>query len=169
MKKKHAAACLLAAAVLAGSMIPLPAGAAAVPVQHLPESDVLPNGAYRIKNLNSSKFIAQKNGNVLQESNADIWRFTRQNDGSYVISLGSFAMTVSGGTATDGNNICLQKVDGNNAQKFILQKTADQTYAILTAVSDGKSAVDRFPFIGVRCSFYSKIVCLSLFCGVRRV
>ena len=121
------------------------AEAVASPTLSLPESSVIPNGAYTIKNVNSGKYLTQRYGNVMQMGTPQAWKFVRQTDGTYVITYGNdYALTVECGNGTDGNNISLQKANGSDAQKFVLQQVADHTYALLTAVSNGESAVDVY-------------------------
>ncbi|WP_303765838.1 family 43 glycosylhydrolase [Ruminococcus flavefaciens] len=106
---------------------------------------MIPDGLYSIKNVNSGKYLSQRYGNVIQLSSPKAWRLTNQTDGSCVITCGDdHALTVECGTGADGNNISLQRVDSSDAQKFLPKQAGDNTYALLTAVSGGESAVDVY-------------------------
>lgn len=106
---------------------------------------IIPDGLYSIKNVNSGKYLSQRYGNVLQLSSPQTWRLTNQPDGSCVITYGDdYALTVECGTGADGNNISLQRADGSESQKFQLKQVTGKTYALLTAVSGGGSAVDVY-------------------------
>ncbi len=102
------------------------------------------DGDYTIRNLNSGLFLADLDGNAVQSS-AQIWTFTRFEDGTYAVrtSDGS-ALTVEGGSAEDGANMLLSAYTGDASQKFTLQCNKDGSYSLLTAVSDSTSCADVF-------------------------
>ena len=105
----------------------------------------LSEGLYTIRNINSGKYLSQRYGNVLQLSTPAAWRAFSQPDGTVVFTYGSdYALTVECGTGADGNNISLQRTDGSESQKFRLKQIDGNTYALLTAVSGGESAVDVY-------------------------
>ena len=53
-------------------------------------------------------------------------------------------MTVENGTVNNGDNISLSANTASTSQKFILKKTADNTYAVLTLLSNGDESFDVF-------------------------
>ena len=88
------------------------AEAVASPTLSLPESSTIPNGAYTVRNVNSGKYLTQRYGNVMQMGTPQAWKFTRQPDGTYVITYGNdYALTVECGNGTDGNWTNVNKVD----------------------------------------------------------
>ena len=106
---------------------------------------IIPDGLYFIRNVNSDKYLSQRYGNVMQFSSPKAWKIINQPDGSCCITYcDDYALTIECGTGTDGNNISLQRADGSDAQKFLPRQVGDNTYAFLTAVSGGESAVDVY-------------------------
>lgn len=101
-------------------------------------------GTYTVKNLNSGLFIAEENGNALQNGEY-IWSFTKLDNGNYNIqdTNGKY-LTVEGGAADDGANMSTSDYTGDKSQEFIMYCNDDGTYTILSAVSDGKSCADVY-------------------------
>ncbi len=102
------------------------------------------SGDYTIRNLNSGLFIADDNGNAVQNT-AETWTFTRLDDGTYTVQAADGrALTVENGSAEDGANIHLAAYTGGNSQKFTLQCNKDGSYVLLTAASDGERCADVY-------------------------
>lgn len=102
------------------------------------------DGIYTIKNLNSGRFLAENNGNVIQSSE-EIWTLTKQSDGMYTVqSENGRALTVENGSADDGANISLEEFTGDISQKFTIYGNSDGSYALLSAVSGSKSCADVY-------------------------
>jgi len=109
-----------------------------------PVHPMVPDGQYTIRNLNSSLFIADDNGNAVQ-SDAETWTFTRQNDGTYTVqNADGLALTVENGSAEDGANMMLSALTGDKSQKFTLQCNKDGSYSLLTAASGGTACADVY-------------------------
>lgn len=111
-----------------------------------PESDVIADGVYTIKNINSGLYIApDAAGNVYQTANAADWTLRRTADGWYTAAAADgTVMTVDGAVGTNGCNIALSPNEQSTAQKFILKQTAENTYAMLTLVSNGDAGLDVY-------------------------
>ncbi len=104
----------------------------------------VPTGDYTVRNLNSGLFLADDNGNVVQNT-AETWTFTKQNDGTYTVQAADGrALTVENGSAEDGANIHLAAYNGDNSQKFTLQCNKDGSYSLLTVVSGGTRCADVY-------------------------
>ncbi len=103
------------------------------------------DGTYTLRNVNSSKYVSVSDGNVIQNNRADIWTFKNLGDGTYSITdqYGN-ALTVENENGDDGNNISVSTYTGADTQKFSLKCNKDGSYAILSAVSDGKSCLDVY-------------------------
>lgn len=102
------------------------------------------DGTYAIKNLNSGRFLAENNGNVIQSSE-EIWTLTKQSDGMYTVqSENGRALTVENGSADDGANISLEEFTGDISQKFTLYGNSDGSYVLLSAASGSKSCADVY-------------------------
>ncbi|MDE5753206.1 MAG: RICIN domain-containing protein [Oscillospiraceae bacterium] len=100
------------------------------------------DGRYTIKNLNSGLFISSDQDNVIQGTKEN-WNIAKQNDGTYIIqSENGKVLTVENNS--DGANIFLEELTGDNSQKFSLYVNPDGSYALLSASSDNKSCVDVF-------------------------
>ncbi len=101
-------------------------------------------GEYTIRNLNSGLFLADDNGNAVQNA-AQNWTFTRLDDGTYTVQAADGrALTVENGSAEDGANIHLAAYTGDNSQKFTLQCNKDGSYVLLTAVSGSTRCADVY-------------------------
>lgn len=125
-------------------------------ISYIGESDLEENAVYRIKNVNSGKYMEVKSGtaesgtNVHQWGNdikaRNSWKLIPQGDGYYslVSAVGdgnSFALDVTGKKSTNGTNIEIYDYSGNDAQQFkILRNGAG--YIIKTKVSGEKSCVE---------------------------
>ena len=71
------------------------------------------------------------------------WNIVKQDDGTYRIqSENGKVLTVENNS--DGANIFLEKLTGDDSQKFSLYVNPDGSYALLSASSDYKSCVDVF-------------------------
>ncbi len=104
----------------------------------------IPSGTYTIKNVNSGRYIADKNGSAVQ-SEARNWNITKQDDGTYTIQTADgMALTVENSSAEDGADIKLARFKGDSSQKFNIQCGKDGTYSLLTMVSGGKSCADVY-------------------------
>lgn len=104
----------------------------------------VPSGAYTIKNLNSGRYIADKNGSAVQ-SDAQNWNITKQNDGTYTIQTADGkALTVENNSAEDGADIKLAEFRGDSSQKFNIQCSKDGTYSLLTVSSGGTRCADVY-------------------------
>ncbi len=104
----------------------------------------VPDGDYTIRNVNSSLFLAEHDGNVVQDA-AQVWTFTGQNDGTYTVQAADGrALTVENGSAEDGANIHLAAYTGDASQKFMLQCNKDGSYSLMTAASGGIRCADVF-------------------------
>ena len=102
------------------------------------------SGTYTIKNLNSGRYIADKNGSAVQ-SQSQIWNITKQDDGTYTIQAeNGKALTVENNSAEDGADIVLADFNGGSSQKFRLQCSKDGTYSLLTVASDGARCADVY-------------------------
>lgn len=102
------------------------------------------DGTYTIKNLNSGLFMATDNNNIVQGSEEN-WTFSKQNDGTYTIQAeNGKAITIENSSDSDGANISLDTLKGDNSQKFRLSCNADGSYTLLSAVSDYKSCADVY-------------------------
>lgn len=102
------------------------------------------SGDYTIRNLNSGLFLAEDNGNAVQNA-AQNWTFTRLDDGTYTVQAADGrALTVENGSAEDGANIHLAAYTGDNSQKFTLQCNKDGSYVLLTAASGGTRCADVY-------------------------
>ena len=102
------------------------------------------SGTYTIKNLNSGRYIADKNGSAVQ-SQSQIWNITKQDDGTYTIQAeNGMALTVENNSAEDGADIVLADFNGGSSQKFRLQCSKDGTYSLLTVASDGARCADVY-------------------------
>lgn len=107
----------------------------------LPE---IADGKYTIKNLNSGLFISSDDNNVIQ-GDKENWSLTKQNDGTYTIQANNGkALTVAENSSSDGANISLENLTGDNSQKFELYANSDGTYTLLSLVSDSKSCADVY-------------------------
>ncbi|MBO5164670.1 MAG: RICIN domain-containing protein [Ruminococcus sp.] len=103
------------------------------------------DGTYTLRNVNSSKYVSVSDGNVIQDSRADIWTFKNLGDGTYSITdQNGNALTVENENGDDGNNISVSAYTGVAAQKFSIQCNEDGSYSVLSAVSDGRSCLDVY-------------------------
>lgn len=104
----------------------------------------VPDGTYTIKNLNSGRYIAGKNGSAVQ-SDSQSWNITKQNDGTYTIQAADGrALTVENNSAEDGADIKLAEFKGDSSQKFNIQCSKDGTYSLLTVSSGGTRCADVY-------------------------
>ncbi|MCM1507503.1 MAG: RICIN domain-containing protein [Ruminococcus flavefaciens] len=102
------------------------------------------DGSYTMRNLNSGKFLAEKNNTAVQSSEQS-WTFTRQEDGTYIIQDSEEnTLTVENGNGSDGADIKLEKYSGDDSQKFTVFANEDGSYALLSKVSDNNSCADVF-------------------------
>ncbi|MDE7139096.1 MAG: RICIN domain-containing protein, partial [Ruminococcus sp.] len=102
------------------------------------------DGQYTIKNLNSGLFISSENNNVVQ-GNKENWTLSRQKDGTYTIqSQNDKALTVENSSDSDGADISLENLTGDNSQKFSMYVNGDGSYTLLSVVSDNKSCADVY-------------------------
>ncbi len=103
-------------------------------------------GKYTIRNVNSSKWLStEADGNVIQSDNAQAWDIIENADGTYSLKdANGKALTVENADGTNGNNISVSDASSTNAQKFTIMCNRDGSYALLTAVSSGASAVDVY-------------------------
>lgn len=109
-----------------------------------PVCPMVSDGTYAIRNLNSGRFISENSGNAVQGAEAN-WTFTKQSDGTYTVqSESGLALTVENGSADDGANIYLEKLNGSDSQKFELYCNSDGTYTLLSVASGGKSCADVY-------------------------
>ncbi|MGN0605597.1 MAG: RICIN domain-containing protein [Oscillospiraceae bacterium] len=114
--------------------------------------------AYRIKNVNSGLYMqvenasAENNANVHQwgsdgKSVHDIWKFYSAGDGYYYISScvgdgGTYVLDVAAKKSDNGTNIDIYQYNGGNNQQFMLTMNSDNSYKILTKISDNNSAIE---------------------------
>lgn len=109
-----------------------------------PVHPMVTDGTYTVRNLNSSLFLSQNDGNAVQGTET-VWTFTRLDDGSYTVQTADGkALTVENGLADNGTNIVLKDYSGNDSQKFTLQCNQDGSYTLLSIVSDGQSCADVY-------------------------
>ena len=109
-----------------------------------PVHPMVTDGTYTIRNLNSSLFLSQNDGNAVQGTET-VWTFTRLDDGSYTVQTADGkALTVENGLADNGTNIVLKDYSGDDSQKFTLQCNQDGSYTLLSIVSDGQSCADVY-------------------------
>lgn len=109
-----------------------------------PVHPMVPDGSYTIRNLNSGLFAADNNGNI-EQGGKQVWNFTKQSDGTYVVQdANGNALTVENGSADDGANISLSEYKGDASQKFTVQCNKDGTYSLLTAASGNARCMDVF-------------------------
>ena len=109
-----------------------------------PVHPMVTDGTYTVRNLNSSLFLSQNDGNVVQGTET-VWTFTRLDDGSYTVQTADGkALTVENGLADNGTNIVLKDYSGDDSQKFTLQCNQDGSYTLLSIVSDGQSCADVY-------------------------
>lgn len=109
-----------------------------------PVHPMVTDGTYTVRNLNSSLFLSQNDGNAVQGTET-VWTFTRLDDGSYTVQTAdSKALTVENGLADNGTNIVLKDYSGDDSQKFTLQCNQDGSYTLLSIVSDGQSCADVY-------------------------
>lgn len=109
-----------------------------------PVHPMVTDGTYTVKNLNSSLFLSQNDGNAVQGTET-VWTFTRLDDGSYTVQTADGkALTVENGLADNGTNIVLKDYSGDDSQKFTLQCNQDGSYTLLSIVSDGQSCADVY-------------------------
>ncbi len=103
------------------------------------------DGIYTIKNINSSKWITEDNGNVVQGVSEELWNIKNVGDNTYSITdKNGLALTVENSSAENGSNIYTSQYIGNDSQKFKLICNKDGSYSILSMASGGKSCVDVF-------------------------
>lgn len=109
-----------------------------------PVHPMVTDGTYTVRNLNSSLFLSQNDGNAVQGTKT-VWTFTRHDDGSYTVqTVDSKALTIENGLADNGTNIVLKDYSGDDSQKFTLQCNQDGSYTLLSIVSDGQSCADVY-------------------------
>lgn len=109
-----------------------------------PVHPMVTDGTYTVRNLNSSLFLSQNDGNAVQGTET-VWTFTRLDDGSYTVQTADGkALTVENGLADNGTNIVLKDYSGDDSQKFTLQCNQDGSYTLLSIVSDGQSCADVY-------------------------
>lgn len=109
------------------------------------EASVFSEGWYSFKNLNSDKWITEKEGNVIQDSTGSVWKFESDGSGLYaILSEDGRAATVERGDGNNGNNIFLSDYTGADSQKFKVRRNADGTFALLTKVSDFAASFDVY-------------------------
>ncbi len=104
----------------------------------------VPDGTYTLKNLNSGLYLSYKGESVVQ-SDAVTWNVTKQNDGTYTVSVSDAkALTVENANAENGTDITVSKLVGDTAQKFSIICNNDGTYSVLSAVSDNEKCLDVY-------------------------
>ena len=109
-----------------------------------PVHPMVTDGTYTVRNLNSSLFLSQNDGNAVQGTET-VWTFTRLDDGSYTVQTADGkALMVENGLADNGTNIVLKDYSGDDSQKFTLQCNQDGSYTLLSIVSDGQSCADVY-------------------------
>lgn len=109
-----------------------------------PIGAVIENGTYRIKNVGSELYIAEKDGDAVQ-SKPQIWTFTKNEDETYSIrSDDGRALTVEDNSDPNGANVLLKPYVGDSSQRFTLSLNSDGSYALLTAASDNKCCLDVY-------------------------
>ncbi len=103
------------------------------------------DGAYTVKNVNSSLFLTVDNDINAVQGIPHTWTLNRQENDRYRIQAenGKY-LTVYENTAEDGLNIGLEEENGTAGQDFTLHCNADGSYALLTECSYGKSCADVF-------------------------
>ncbi len=125
-------------------------------ISYIGESALEDGATYRIRNLNSGKYMEVKSGtaesgtNVHQWGNNSMarnrWRLVDKGDGYYslVSAVGNgnaFALDVTGQKANNGTNIEIYDYTGGQAQQFKIIKQG-AGYLIKTKVSGDKSCVE---------------------------
>lgn len=118
-----------------------------------PRKNVLPNpggaviedGTYRIKNMGSELYLAEKDGNIVQ-SEPQTWTLIKNDDDTYSIrSRDERALTVEENSyANNGANIYLRPYNGGSLQKFTLNRNSDGSYALLTVSSGNTKCLDVY-------------------------
>ena len=105
----------------------------------------VPDGSYMVKNVNSSLFMTLQNNVNAAQGIPHAWKFTKQEDGTYLIQAenGEY-LTVYENAADDGLNIGVEEFDDSVGQYFRLHCNADGSYVLLTESSHGKSCADVF-------------------------
>lgn len=102
------------------------------------------DGTYTVRNVNSSLYMANTDGNVLQSS-AQVWTFKRAEDGTYtILSEDGKALTVADISAENGANLSLESDIANVSQQFALRCNKDGSYSLLTAASGFTACADVF-------------------------
>ena len=101
-------------------------------------------GWYTIRNLNSGKYITEKEKNAVQ-SDKKVWNIIKNNDGTYSLKTSAGqALTIENGSADDGANISLSEFKGDNSQKFTFRCSKDGTYSLMTVSSNGARCADVY-------------------------
>ena len=109
-----------------------------------PIGSVIKDGTYRIKNIGSELYLAEKNGNIVQ-SEPQTWRLIKNDDDTYSIrSIDERALTVEENSDINGANISLRPYHGDASQKFTLNRNSDGTYALMTVSSDNSKCLDVY-------------------------
>lgn len=109
-----------------------------------PVGAVINDGTYRIKNIGSELYLAEKGGNIVQ-SEPQTWRLIKNDDDTYSIrSRDEKALTVEENSDINGANICLRPYKGDASQKFTLNRNSDGSYALLTVSSGNTKCLDVY-------------------------
>lgn len=105
-------------------------------------------GTYLIKNLNSGKYISIDGSNIVQSAEPRKWNITKNSDGTYSLYDTATAKELIIAEASAENGVNAEAGALNIAESIIeeyrLQCNKDGTYAILTATSDYKAALDVY-------------------------
>ena len=105
---------------------------------------VIPDGRYTLKNVNSGRYIADKNGNIVQ-SEKQTWNIKGVGNSEYTISdKNGRSLTVENASAEDGANVLLADYTGDKSQKFRLKDNHDGSYSFLTLSSNGLRCLDVY-------------------------
>ena len=125
----------------AASLITIGSQADASSSWMLEKADIVTEGTYRIKNLNSGLYLRPDGAghyNVKQSSAQDYlnWTVIRQSDGWYTIKNESgYMLDVSGAYPDDGTRLITYASNESDAQKFMLKKQEDKMMRHVTVLS----------------------------------
>ena len=122
-----------------------------------PTTGKIENGWYYIKNTMSQKYLTVEGNKAAAGTNVCIstrtgvdgqkWYVTNTNDGYITLQskLGSFMLDVAEGEDKDGANIGIYHAYSGDAQRFLVQKTANNgVYTIATKASKSSKNLDVY-------------------------
>lgn len=121
-------------------------------------NDIVNGGVYKIKNVHSNLYIevagdTSKNDANIQQNNytgtRNHFKLVDQGNGYWKIYTclnenDEYALDVSGGSAGNGANIAIYSSKAGDNQLFKIVKNNDNTYSILTKVSNDTSCIEVY-------------------------